>query len=143
VDDVPLDRRPVRRVRKRRPVRSRRRRTRRLLGKLPKLTLVLLTLALVGLLAYAALRPKPHVTEGAILAAQAMVKTRLQGAAVIRFNPPEWTHFEKLPDNRYYVTGWVETVGTGGRSASYTYTCTLFKNDDGDWAFTQFDLLPQ
>jgi hypothetical protein len=102
----------------------------------------LVVLFVMGAMAYYGFRRETPRRNQAIAAAQQAVKQRLGPGIAIKFSPANWTRFEILSDNKYFVSGWMQAVDQNGRSISFTYSAKLFGYRD-DWAIESLDLLEQ
>lgn len=82
-------------------------------------------------------------TENAMRAAQRFIKEDLGANVVPRFSPRNWTKVD-LQGDQYVISGWVEAIQKSGLGAvTYDYTCTVFRNLDGEWYPSDLDLRAQ
>ena len=102
----------------------------------------LLVLSVMGAMAYYTFRKEAPRRNQALVAAQQAVRQRLGPGIAIKFSPPDWTHFESLPDNKFFLSGWMQAIDQNGRSISFTYSCRLFAYQD-NWTIESLDLLEQ
>jgi hypothetical protein len=112
-----------------------------------RLVAVILTLGAlfaIGAISVALFRPaapRMSLTTVARTVAEQSVKAKLKLQAVT-FSPPEWTRIDPLPEGKYEVSGWGSAANEAGRSASFTYSCTLSRQGSG-WHVDAVTILPQ
>jgi hypothetical protein len=102
----------------------------------------LLVLFVMGAMAYYSFRKDAPRRGQALVAAQQAVRQRLGPGIAVKFSPSEWTHFETLPDNKFFIYGWMQAIDQSGRSISFTYSCKLFSYQDA-WNVETLDLIEQ
>jgi hypothetical protein len=111
-----------------------------------KAMLILISSALllvVGGAFYNALSHKGGQDTHAIRAvAEAFVRQQVSGAGAPHFSSAAETSVEKLPGEKYLITGWVEVVTPNGGMTHNSYNCTILMNSDGDWVAEQVNVLP-
>lgn len=112
---------------------------------------LLLAAILAGAIGLLALNFRSHIVHAgaassqgeadrAILAAELAVRTSLSIAIVPRFAPKNWVKVER-DGERYRISSWVEAIPkNGGDTASYDYSCSVFRNAAGDWTVSDINI---
>jgi hypothetical protein len=59
------------------------------------------------------------------------------------FSDANETHIEALPEGRFLVSGWVDLIAENGAAQRQAFSCTIFRNQAGDWALEGVSLIPQ
>lgn len=75
--------------------------------------------------------------------AEQLVRNSLPGGVTIHFSDPVETSTEKLSDEKYRVTGWVDLVPKDGEATRQVYTCTMEKNANRQWVAEDISLMDQ
>jgi hypothetical protein len=83
------------------------------------------TIGGIGGMAYYSRRPNMPERVRTVDFVQLVVRQRMGPGVVSTFSPPEWTHIEHLPGNKYYISGWLHAAASNGATASYTYSATV------------------
>ena len=100
-------------------------------------------LLVVGGAFYNALSHKGGDDPHAIRAvAEAFVRQQVSAGGTPHFSSAVETTVEKLPGEKYLVSGWVEVVTPDGGMSHNSYNCTILLNSDGDWVAEQVNVLP-
>jgi hypothetical protein len=108
----------------------------------------LLYLSAVGLLAAGGMavyksRPiKGNSNRILISAGRGFVRDAIREDLSTAFSSDEETRVEALPDHKFLVAGWVDTISKDGVAARQSYSCVVYK--DGDvWAGEKVAVIPQ
>jgi hypothetical protein len=81
-------------------------------------------------------------TAGVRAIAEAFIRQQIAGMGQPHFSSGVETDVQKIGENKYLVTGWVEVVTVEGDMSHNGYNCTILRNADGDWVAEQVNILP-
>ena len=95
----------------------------------------------VGLIAAIALSPKPDTgMTDAIVFAENAVEERLKSPSTAEFSPPDETNVEKVDDDTYIVTGWVDAQNSFGATIRNYYEVKLIINSENNATLVYCDI---
>ena len=76
-------------------------------------------------------------------AAHQLVRNSVRGEIRTSFADADETQLEKLSGDKYTISGWVDLISEGGQIDRQHFSCTLHRDDGGEWIAENVAVTPQ